>query len=130
VNAAVRARFNADAGANYDWWYQPFVPGVGYAVASSLATTGMRIATLPANNAVANDGGSGVWEISDYARTTFNKTAFSVGTDYHAATAAAQFGMYYHHHWRSTAAITQIDIIDETGGNFVVGSRFDLYGVA
>jgi hypothetical protein len=31
--------------------------------------------------------------------------------------------------WRSTAAITQIDLTDETGGNFVTGSRFDLYGL-
>jgi hypothetical protein len=31
--------------------------------------------------------------------------------------------------WENTGAITSIVLKDEGGGNFITGSRFDLYGV-
>jgi hypothetical protein len=129
VSTQVRLRFNGDTASNYDWWYAQIISGVGYGVNQLLATTGARIGTIPAATATANEAGSGKLEIEDYARSTFIKTAHGQSVEMSGTGASAQIGQQNFIHWRSTAAITSIVLTDESGGNFLAGSRFDLYGV-
>jgi hypothetical protein len=68
-------------------------------------------------------GGSAEITIPNYAGTVFDKSliAFTQGDQ----TAVMSVGG-----WSSTAAITQIQFLLGSAGNFVVGSTFSLYGMA
>jgi hypothetical protein len=64
-----------------------------------------------------------ILQIQNYSNTTTNKTMISRTNDA-AVRVVAQVGLY-----RSTSAISRIDLDEVLGTNFAVGSTFTLYGI-
>lgn len=130
TNATTGLTFNNDSAADYDWLRLNAVGGAAGATAtptSSLIGTG----PVPAATATANLAGAKEILIQRYSDTNFLKNClfrdvelYTLGTD----------GTYNLHTgggtWRSTAAITRLDISETSGGNFLAGSSFDLYGIS
>lgn len=126
-NRTINVRFNNDTGANYDSQY---VAG-NNATASAAATaaqTSAAVGAIPAASATAGYAGALVLEIPNYSGTTYYKSAmYRTSKDENGAAAnmVTYNGMVV---WRSTNAITRIDLGILTG-NFNAGSRVTLYGI-
>lgn len=123
TNTLLRVRFNSDSTALYS---ETVLRGDGSA-ASSLATNAsnqwspiVNISTDTSNTFTSTE-----LYIPNYAGSA-NKVGSRTDVVENNATAAPMraSGQLY----RSTSAISRIDI-DSTTGNFVSGSRFDLYGI-
>lgn len=123
----IKLQFNADTGANYDL-LQTFGVGTGVSVATTYGQTSGRVGDWTAASASAA-GQAAMFEvlIPVYAGTTFNKMANSTqGAQWNTSGSSVINGVMYFQ-WRSTAAITQIDVIP-TANNIKAGSVFSLYG--
>lgn len=119
----IQIRLNGDAGANYDY---ELLQGVG-AVASAAAATAQTgiVVAVAASTTDANGRSAGDIEIPNYVGSTFRKSVlFRSGQ--HGATSRRLSGSGQ---WRSPAAITRIDLPLDAG-NYPIGSRFSLYGIA
>ena len=119
-NIAVRVGNGSyDSGSNYS---RTIIYGDGSSAVSARTTndTYLPIAAGAANNTV---GGVNNIHFMNYSNTTTNKTFLARG-DQASLYAVATVGL-----WRSTAAINQIQLLLATGGNFVAGSIFTLYGI-
>jgi hypothetical protein len=75
----------------------------------------------------ANIFGAGIVDIPDYSSTSKVKTVKATSCNDNNGSGNSNYnsGLY-----ESTAAITRIDCSNQTGGFFVAGSRFDLYGIS
>lgn len=131
VNDTVRIQFNNDSGSNYDHY------SVGWGSATAFTPAGDaygeasgRCIQITGDSATAGDVGSGTIELPDYASTTFNKSSHGTGMAAMGRSAGGmrldQFGVS----WRSTAAITRVTLILQSGANFMTGSRATLYGIS
>jgi hypothetical protein len=119
-NIAVRVGNGSyDSGSNYS---RTIIYGDGSSAISARTTndTYLPIAAGAANNTVV---GVNNIHFMNYSNTTTNKTFLSRG-DQTSLYTVATVGL-----WRSTAAINQIQLLLATGGNFVAGSTFTLYGI-
>jgi hypothetical protein len=125
----LRVTFNNDTGNNYaDEHVNATGASVSAGEANSVAF--MRLGLVPQDSADANAMGGAVIDIPYYSKTDNLKSA--------VANSLSAFGLatgqhpFYHLYgfWASAAAITEIDLVCATGGNFKVGSYFALYGVA
>ncbi len=121
-------RFNSDTAANYS---RHALYGTGAAAASNGAgsTTSAYAARAvsPRATSTANAFGVFIVDILDYANTNKYKTVRGLGgADTNDANGIISLASG---NWRSTSAITQIDITDELGYNFVQYSSFALYGI-
>jgi hypothetical protein len=107
---------NGDAGTNYS---STRLYSNGSTVTSDRQSNGNFI-----NFAIGgfNNGQAVIAQIMDYKNTTTNKTMLLRQTN-PTAFVGALVGL-----WRSTAAITTVEIII-AGGNYVAGSTFTLYGI-
>lgn len=114
-------RFNADAAANYDY-ERVSVYATSITAAESFAATSIDLGTM---------GGTvcaGIINIPDYKGTVLNKTVMATwGAKSGTATTNVRVGQTFGS-WRNTAAITQIDLTNDSG-DFQIGSVFSLYGV-
>jgi hypothetical protein len=120
--------FNNDTGSNYD---RQRLQATNASVAASAlaAQTSIDIADIAAANAPTSAADVSTIEIADYRGTTFQKAVkatSSVKTNAAATGWAADVRVGW---WRSTAAITRVDLV-LTAGNFVAGSVVSLYGRA
>lgn len=124
TSVGIGLRFNADTGNNYD---RQTLQAVGTGVTATQTTGGsfIQIGLLSAATATANASGSIRVMIPSYRQTTFHKTMFSEG----AAQASSIATQRNAGRWASTAAITQIDLLIPTGGNFLTGTVAGLYGL-
>ena len=126
-----RLTFNGDNNANYA---RHALNGSG---SSALATGNAdvnwidnRYATMPNSNAaIPNIMGVSIIDIHDYASTTKNKTVRAInGLDTNASvfggTINVSSGL-----WRSTSAITSINLVMSDGANWTTNSTFALYGI-
>lgn len=120
---------NSDTGGNYDAQRVSGVSSTASA-AQTTATTNLysNVIALPAASATADVAGSVDTIIYDYRGTTFQKAAktemaLKIGTG-----ASDKNAMLVASFWRSTAAITQLDVV-LAAGNFVSGSVVSLYGI-
>ena len=105
------AQYNGDTAANYDNGYGANRSNLHVAFSTGASTYW------------ASATGTGVMVIHDYAQTTFYKSSFSFGGSSNNSTSTySHAGMSTHGQWRSTAAITSITLIVESGGYFVNGS--------
>ena len=113
-------RFNSDSGSNYARHY---LIGSG-SVSSGGQTSQDQSNTLFAagSSQAANIFGVSVVDILDFASTNKNTTVRSLVTN-SDGTIILFSGL-----WNDTAAITSIEIKQQTTGNFVSGSRFSIYG--
>lgn len=116
-------RFNNDSGTNYDW-QSVIHQGATSTPASSTSQTQGVAGVVPGTSTT---GGVGQTEvvIPGYARTTFQKTCHASMFYYSAGTTLLRtVGTL----WKSTAAITRVDLIGN-GGNLAAGTVATLYGI-
>ena len=121
--SAGRLRFNSDTGSNYSgtWLY-----GTGSTAGSSKdsSQTSTRIigANIGPTSGANND--TYIFQIQNYSNTTTYKTVVGRGNA-PANETYAIVGL-----WRSTSAISSVDIISYNGSDtFRIGSTFTLYGI-
>lgn len=113
------ARLNGDAAANYVGQYA-YAGGAGQGVSGTYA----QVSYLTSSGAAANLADAGRLELPHYTGTSFHKLLLASGV-YSPAQALYE----YAGRWPSTAAITSLTLVPQQG-NFTVGSRFTLYGLA
>jgi hypothetical protein len=117
-------RLNGDTGANYARHY---LQGTGSAVQSDAVTSNSYMYNIYAINGssdVANSFTAIVVDILD-AFATKNKTVRAMsGVPGNENRIRLGSGL-----WMNTASLTSVTFISDQGGNFVVGSRFALYGL-
>jgi len=130
VTAAVNLSivFNSDSGANYAQSSFYAVNNVTVGTGSNPTTNYVLISAFPAATSTASYPGMAEVLIPCYAATTFYKVVNSAVT-YNSSSAGSNYLTMNSSTWRNTAAITTIAITDSTGGNFITGSSFYLYGI-
>jgi hypothetical protein len=108
-------RFNGDTGSNYS---STIISGTGSTVGSSITTnaTSVNFTQTSANLQLT------LANIMNYSNTTTYKT-FLLRRNDTAGSLGASVGL-----WRSTSAITSIDLISNAS-TFLAGSTFTLYGI-
>ena len=117
-------RFNSDTSSNYNSHYL-FGDGNSAAAGGGASSTTMLAFRLTGSSSGANIFGVGVMDILDYDNTNKNKVARTItGHDQNGS----GFVFYWSGLWRSTNAITSIDITT-TSSSFVEYSQFALYGI-
>jgi hypothetical protein len=123
---AVRMRFNGDTAANYDHNDHQLgnTATSGFAF---VAQTSITIGNLAAASATPAYADFLLSTIADYQGTTFQKAGHWKGSIRHSTTTASMFNEQGSFWWRSTSAITQIDVFPSAGG-FVDNSVVSLYG--
>jgi hypothetical protein len=114
----LRYQFNGDTAANYNW-HQMYGDG------ANPGASGSTTDAYGLGSYLYAQWGVTILDVLDYANTSKYKTGRSIGgTDANGSGYVGfQSGL-----WRSTAAITQIDI-KATGGSFIQYSHFALYGI-
>lgn len=114
-------RFNSDTGSNYS---RTYLTGTGSA-ASSGRDTSQTTADISFNGLFGNNTNyNSIIHIMNYSNTTTYKTALSRSNN--AATGVDTSVSL----WRSTSAITTIDVRTTSASRvFNVGSTFTLYGI-
>jgi len=125
--ANVKYVLNADSGANYDYQY---ITGSNATIAAGagVGSTLNFIGSVTAATATANYAGVIESMFFGYKSTTFYKTLKS-SSSYNTASAPNSQTLELVNTWRNTAAITTIAVTDNSGGSFIIGSSFYLYGV-
>lgn len=117
ANQNVRLRYNSDSASNYS---TTFLEGTGSAAASGRQTsaTHMPIDYSTSTSAFAVS----VTQIMSYANTNVNKTFVNRAGE-SGTSVVVHCGL-----WRSTAAITSVNLSTGTG-SMATGSTFSLYGI-
>jgi len=115
---AVRFRFNGDTGTNYSYTY---LRGDGSSAVSARASNSSFM--LAISNTTETGMNNSIIQIQNYANSTTFKTALVRGNDALARVEAIV------NLWRSTAAITSITILPESG-TLDAGTTLTLYGIA
>lgn len=121
-------RFNGDVGANYDWQH---LQGNATAVAGgeSFAQTKIRaLAGVAGATSTAGVADIATIRIPNYRRTTFQKSAITNGGLKRGTATGDLYSQQSVGWWRSTAAITQVTILPDSG-NWLAGSVAVLYGL-
>jgi hypothetical protein len=118
-------QFNSDTASNYSWHY---FEGDGATVTAGGAATQAKSLSgrLSAASATSGIMGAGIIDIHNYASTTQNKTIrVFTGLDRNGSgNMRLDSG-----NWRSTSAITSIQITNGSSTNFTTDSTFALYGM-
>jgi hypothetical protein len=119
-NPSVWMRFNSDSGSNYSFTR---LTGNGSSALSSFEVSQTKANIASAFGMTTTYETNLVVQIMNYSNTTTNKTTLtrantpSLGTE-------ASVNLY-----RSTSAITAIEILNSSATNFSTGSTFTLYGI-
>lgn len=112
-------RFNSDSTTNYSY---TVLQGTGAAAQSYRGTSTNAINVGNTNTSIRNNA---IIQIMNYANSTTYKTCITRSNN-PSNLVQANVGL-----WRSTAAITQIDLSSEKGASsWASGSTFTLYGIA
>lgn len=125
LNRVVSLRFNDDAGTEYVY-IRDLLSG-SYTSASGTEASG-RIGSIPAASAMVSRSGVIEVLIPHYAKTTFQKHWQARNSWHNSAIEAVPTVSLETGLWRSTAAITKIDLLIQSG-NFVAGTVATLYGL-
>ncbi len=126
VFSNIGIQFNGDTSAIYDVQYIAGIANVASAGNSDAGTSGLAGLLPGASSTRAASRGQFELLIADYATTTFEKTCVSKGFA-SGGTGANKAIIDYSTNWRSTAAITQIDLLATT--KFKTGTIATLYGI-
>jgi hypothetical protein len=129
AQTAVDMRLNGDTGANYDR-QRLGASATSAVITESLGQTEVnQVAMVSAGSATAGMSGSGEISFPDYRGTAFHKRGTNVEM-WQAGTSTSDMAVQTTAWgWRSTAAITSIALILQSG-NWDTGSKFSLYGIA
>jgi len=116
---SISLNFNSDTSSNYS---MTFISGDGSTASSSRETSETK---LNVGATTTSMGNVTICNIMNYSNSTTYKSTLSRSgwTGYDLIRAFVGL-------WRSTSAITQIDIKVISGANFNTGSTFTLYGIA
>jgi hypothetical protein len=87
----------------------------------------IRVGYISGNNSTANTYGNCEAYIPNYLSSNFKSVSADGVGETNASPAGAQLGASL---WSSTAAITSIAIVTDSGSNFLANSTFSLYGIA
>lgn len=121
----IRCRFNSSTSSIYDDHYL-YGNGSGVVGDSGTNQTFHYLFRIPGAGATSNCFGVYVIDLVDYASTNKNKvTRLLSGWNQNTSVGEAWFTS---HSWRSTSAITSIELVSGSG-DFAVGSVFSLYGL-
>jgi hypothetical protein len=125
TSANMQIRFNSDTASNYS---QTTLAGDGSgAVASNRYSGATNISPIEREEMsdIANTYSLSIINIGNYSNTTTYKSTLSRSSTPNSSSPGTdvQAGL-----WRSTAAITSITLLVNTG-SFTVGSTFTLYGI-
>lgn len=123
----VRMRLNGDTAGNYDELRWGFIQSGSFNDEMNLATFA-RVGLIPGASAPANVAGNTIVQITDYRGTTFYKDWIWDGDTRGSHTAGNSFRHIGRGDWRSTSAITSIEVYPASG-NFAQGSVISLYGI-
>ena len=119
----IKVQFNSDTGANYSYHY---LEGNGSTTSAGGGATQNQIYVFGFASTTASIFGASVIDILDYANTNKYKTTRTLsGYDMNGS----GYIDFDSGNWRSTSAITSIDLIIVSGNNFAQYSSFALYGV-
>lgn len=124
-------RFNNDTTANYDGYaFQMNGTAPTTAGSETLAGTSITISNgCVGSSATANVFGTAIIRIPHYAGTSNNKAA-SLQLSKKIGVAAGNLHVISGlGAWRSSSAITRVDLLPLVGTNFKTGSRVTLYGL-
>jgi hypothetical protein len=120
--------FNSDTGSNYNFnhLYGGAGGGTTTGAGQSSGQTKIRIFDNPGAGAQSNVFSAGYLDILDYANTNKRKTVH--GQNGYAASGTS-YSFINQGVWKSTSAITRIDIAVEGSNNHDVYSHWALYGI-
>jgi len=118
-NIGCEVQLNSDTGSNYS---NTQLQGNGTTAASFRYSNQTSIFITSNYGAGTNEWATVLWNFQNYSNTTTNKTVLG---RYSRATHEITAGVGL---WRSTNAITTIKFT-ATGGSFITGSTFTLYGI-
>lgn len=130
---ALQLRFNGDASAVYDWMrmsvrHETTTSEPVWWSGEGLAATEVDVASILGNTAPSGNYAPLEIFIPNY-KNAVNKPYQAHGSRAQAATSEK---IYFHFGtgiWKSTDAITQIQLLPSIGPNFLAGSRSTLYGL-
>jgi len=117
ANISYKLQFNGDTGSNYS---NTFLYGDGSSAISGRSSSQTSIGGM---GRTGTSQGNGVIQVMNYSNTTTNKTTIGRGS------LASQLVISTVGLWRSTSAITSINLAPESG-TIDAGSTFSLYGIA
>ena len=120
----LKCTFNSDTGDNYDMQ-------VGYAdgsSASGLNTTNQPRAFLGSLFAASNTANRFAGCVVTLCDVNSGKNKFMLSEDFKGDNSNSPFVATFANTWRSQEPITRIDLYANSG-NFVVGSRIDVFGL-
>jgi hypothetical protein len=126
-------RFNADAGANYDWYWVKDRHTIATAVPTfetndNVASADISLGHCPGDTAPINVFGDLEVLIPHYTSAFAYKSYSLLGGHILALARENIYCQRGHGHWRSTAPVNRIQLLPSVGPNFVPGTRFTLYG--
>jgi hypothetical protein len=124
-NYSVGGRFNDDSASSYSFH-------VLYGSGSGVLSSG--VGSFDYNYAINSNGASyaagvftsSIWEILDYSSSQKFKTSRAL---HGSLDPSLNIINYVSTSWRSTAPVTKITLSPLTNGEWVIGTRFSLYGV-
>lgn len=122
----IDVRFNNDSAANYSDHYFYGDGSTKAANANVTSRTLIGITANPCNSLQSNSFGASIIDILDYKDTNKYKTVRAIwGGDFNGS---GQSGITSGN-WRSTSAITRIDLISYGGTTFNSNAKISLYGI-
>ena len=123
--ASIGLRFNNDSATNYS---AHILGGDGSSASATadVSSTSMNSGILAGGNAAASIFGAVIIDILDYADTNKYKTTRGIGANDQNGSGILRFASGS---WRSTSAVTSIQMTENLGGNFAQYSSFALYGI-
>jgi hypothetical protein len=110
---------NSDTGSNYSWTRILGTSSSAQSSRSSNSSLGYRVGNMSGSNVGQNNA---IIQFQNYSNTTTFKSVLSRSNNA-SLLVEAFVGL-----WRSTSAITSMDIKTQSG-NFSIGSIFTLYGI-
>jgi hypothetical protein len=118
-------QFNTDTGTNYTRHYLT-ADGSTVSAAGSTAQSNIIAGQIYGNSPASSIYGMAIWDIQDYADTSKYKTVRVIGGYDANGTGNIRIASGL---WLSTAAITSIELKQNSGSAFSSGSTFALYGI-
>lgn len=124
----IRMLFNNDTGNNYDYFeaFTNTAPPT-WSGGSAYAQPFMRLGYVAGATSTAAVSDLIMAHIGNYRGTTFQKAVISTGTLKVSTSGNSIYNVTENNWWRSTSAITRIDVFPVSGG-FVDNSVISLYG--
>jgi hypothetical protein len=119
-------QFNSDTSTNYSY---VLITGNGSAASSNIYSSQNYVGSIPADAATATSNTFASWEVYVPSYLANQKKPLSIiGMQENNQTSAfirPTAGL-----WQGTSAITSVSFTPTSGGNFVSGSSFHLYGIS